>query len=158
MTMRSARRRARRCTRPAVSRRLEATASASCCCALCLAMPRHGQVSGRLCSMMHELAAELPVEGMRLVLVPVSDETVDALDERRLAGKVSPTEYPTLHDPEPDFDLVDPRGVLRGVHEVEAAAMRRVELLPRLAKVDVEVVPDDMDVPGGVLTGDGLHE
>jgi len=86
---------------------------------------------------------------MRVVLVPVGDETVDALDEGRLAGEVSPTEYRTLHDPEPDLELVNPRGVLRGVDEVEAAAMRRVDFLPRLATVDVEVVPDDIDLAGG---------
>src|SRR5688572_6601388 len=125
---------------------------------MCLAMQSTASVSGRLCLMMHEAAAELPVEGMSFVLVPVGHEAVDAVDQGGLAGEVPAAENPTLQDREPDLDLVHPRGVLRGVHEVESTTVLGVELLPRLAVVNIEVVPDDIHVTYRVLASDGLHE
>src|SRR6266496_4056900 len=116
MTTTSARRLVLRCGRPAVARRYDSTASASCCSALCLAMRTSGR-SAHWGSILHEFASELPVEGMRLVPVPVGDEPIDPLNERCLGCEVSPTENAALKDPKPDLDLVDPRGVLGGVDE-----------------------------------------
>src|SRR5688500_16940744 len=58
----------------------------------------------------------------------------------------------------PDLDLVTPGCVLGRVDEVEPPAVAPVEFLPARAAVDVEVVPDDVDVAARVTRRDLLHE
>jgi hypothetical protein len=103
-----------------------------------------GEARGRV----HESSGEGPPKGTRLGTVPVPDEAEDVVSERRHALEAAVAQDTALKDAEPGLDLIDPRGVQRGVDEAEATPVLLVE--PRPASiaavvVQVEVVPDDVD-------------
>ena len=61
----------------------------------------------------------------------------------------------------PNLDLVHPRGVLRRVGEMETPAMAGVEAQPAVVLpvvVNVEVVPDHVNLLRGVSARESLHE
>jgi len=102
---------------------------------------------------------ELPSEGMGFDSVPVLDERQDRTVHGIDGVETAVLEHSPLEDGESDLDLVCPRGVLRGVHELESATVSVVELRPALVcavEVHVEVVPHDDDPPR-VSRGHHLH-
>src|SRR5947209_11548764 len=108
--------------------------------------------------MVREAAAKSPAEGMGFEAIPVADEAEDGAGHLGGVGEVTVLENPAMKDGEPDLDLIHPRGVLGGVDEMESAAVALGESLPRLAIVDIEIVPDDIDVAGRIAASDRLHE
>jgi hypothetical protein len=108
-------------------------------------------------AMLLEPAAESPAERVRLVCVPVADEPAQRTRESLEVGEVAVRQHAPMQDPEPDLDLVHPRRVERRVDEVEPSSMLLAQALPRLAAVDVEVVPDHVHLTGHA-GGDRLHE
>jgi hypothetical protein len=110
---------------------------------------------------LNEVAGELPAERMGLISIPVADETNDRGFERLRVVEAAVAQDPALQDGEPDFDLVEPRGMQRRVNEAEAAAVPSVELAPPAVPpvvVDVEVVPDDDHAPLGGAACKNFHE
>src|SRR5690349_24779644 len=103
-----------------------------------------------------EVSAEGPSERVR-VAVPRRDVGADRRREMTLPGERGVPQHGTSEKAEPDLDLVHPRRVERCVDEAEASTVAIVECLPARAVVDVEVVPDDVDLPMRVLLGDLLH-
>jgi len=86
------------------------------------------------------------------------DEAADLVDE--LLDRL---ERPVLQDAlvqnsKPDLDLVQPRSMDRRVHELEASTVSGVELLPSLAVMDVEIVPNDVHRPTGDGSCERFHE
>src|ERR1700722_6746442 len=105
-----------------------------------------------------EPPSEPPAEGMRLHVVPVRQEALDGTNEVRGPWEGRVLEDSTSDDAEPDLHLIDPGGVQRGEEESEAPAVPADEGLPRVAAVNVQVVPDHGDVAGRVHSCDPLHE
>ena len=103
-------------------------------------------------------APEGPPEWMGFHGIPVVDEAEHAIGEVISRGEDPIPEHAPMEDPKPDLDLVDPRGMNRSMDEVEAASVPFVELFPPLTMVDVEVVPDNVDLPMGIAACDGVHE
>lgn len=98
---------------------------------------------------------------MGFVVVPLANES--AQSDFQLTGGVehAVSEHAFLNDAEEDLDLVDPRGVNRSVEEAEPITVTPIETLPSLVftiKMDVEIVPDDVDPLFGVPARYGLHE
>ena len=91
------------------------------------------------------------------MLIPVGDEPHHL--GRKVLDRVEAgvAEHPSLDSGEEQLDLIDPRGVQRRVVEVEPAAVLLVELRPALRRplvVNVEVVPDDVDIALGIVFGE----
>src|ERR1700674_1044990 len=81
--------------------------------------------------------------------VPEADEAKDRAAQLANAIEAAVLEHAALEDREPDLDLVDPGRVNRRVHEMKAAAVPAVEARPAAVAavvVDVEIVPDDVDL------------
>src|SRR5262249_6837025 len=95
---------------------------------------------------------------MGLGAVPARDEAEDALGQLLDRTERGMPEHTPRQDAEPNLDLVDPRGMLGRVDEMEAAAVAGVELLPPRAMVNVEVVPDDVDRPRWIALRDVLQK
>jgi hypothetical protein len=90
---------------------------------------------------------------MCLVTVPLGHEAEHGVPQVLGAGEVSVLQDSALQQGEPDLDLVDPRRVNRRVDEVKAVAVAFVEPGPPLVLavvVDIEVIPDDIDLSLGI--------
>jgi hypothetical protein len=76
-------------------------------------------------------------------------------------GKAPVAKHTLLDAREEQLDLVEPGGVQGRVVEVETRAVARVEAGPAFVRtivVNVEIVPDDVDLALRVLLRDPLHE
>jgi len=98
---------------------------------------------------------------MGFIVVPMANESTHS--GFQLAGRVehSVSEHAFLNDAEEDLDLVDPRSVNRSVEEAKSITVTPIETLPSLGfaiKMDVEIVPDDVDLLPWVLARYGIHE
>ena len=94
-------------------------------------------------------------------MIPKANES--AQSDFQLTGGVehAVSEHAFLNDAEEDFDLVDPRGVNRSVEEAEPIPVTPIETLPSLVfaiEMDVEIVPDDVDLLFWIAARYGLHE
>ena len=104
-----------------------------------------------------EVTAERPPERAR-VTVPRRDEGADCRRELTPPGEGGVPQGCTREEAEPNLDLVHPGCVERRVNEAKASAVAFVERLPARAVMDVEVVPDHVDIAARVLLRDLLHE
>ena len=103
---------------------------------------------------------ELTIYGASPMMV-IGSGAASVSVERLEAVVDAVAEQPSLQDAEEKFDLVDPRRVDGRVMEVEPPAVALVEACPTLAGaivVDVQVVPDDVDLLAGQQFGQRLHE
>src|SRR5690606_29262629 len=95
---------------------------------------------------------------MGLDRIPAVDERVDGGDQRSTTAKRAIPDDAPLQDTEPELDLVNPRSMLGRVQKMEAATMPLVEILPALACVDIEVVPNHVHGPRGIALCELLEE
>lgn len=110
---------------------------------------------------MLKAAGEGPPKRVGVDAIPSPDEAEDGALEVGVSGERAVAQHAALQNREPDFDLVDPRSVKRREHEVEAPAVPKIESRPALRLpllVDVEVVPDNVDLRVGVSGSDILKE
>ena len=89
----------------------------------------------------HRLGA--PLERMSH-LIPLRDERLQPLRQRRLVGEIGDPQPLPLQDAEPLLDLIHPRAMHRRVMEHEPRVLRQPRL-DLLALVHPQVVQDDMD-------------
>src|SRR3954470_5063933 len=91
------------------------------------------------------VSTKSPSKRVRLDVVPMGDECLNAFLKLGQRTERAVPEHPTGENAEPDLDLVYPRRVQRRVNEPEAVAMPLIEFLPTSTGVDVEIVPDNGD-------------
>ena len=119
-----------------------------------------GNSGSELALSLREVAGERPAERASGE-IPEADEAEDRHAKCRYPGEASVLENPTMEDGKPDLDLVDPRGVNRGVDEMKAPSMPAIETGPAAIvtlAVDIEIVPDDVDLLAGIAFGNGLEK
>jgi hypothetical protein len=95
------------------------------------------------------------------VFVPVGNVPENLGTELADRVEAGMPQDPPLHADEEQFDLVHPGCVKGRVVDVEPAAMSLVELDPTFAgaiQMNIQVVPNDMDILCGVLLGQLLHK
>jgi len=102
-------------------------------------------------------SGERPPERVLGLSVPVCHEGRNRRTELLKAPEVSVAQASPLQDPEPEFDLVNPRGVNECVVKAKTILMTRIEPLPALSLVNTQIVPHHMDDPGNPL-GHLFHE
>jgi len=119
-----------------------------------------GNSGSELALSLREVAGERPAERASGE-IPEADEAEDRRAKCGHAGEASVLENPTMEDGKPDLDLVDPRGVNWRVDEMKAPSMPAIETRPAaivILAVDIEIVPDDVDLLVGIPLGDGLEK
>ena len=96
-----------------------------------------------------------PLEGNRIEVAGCS-EVVDGLAHLTRVGGAEAAQHRTREDAEPDFNLVEPRGVRRSVVEMDFGVTREPEIMFGLVRI--EVVQDDVKLGVRVEAEQPVHE
>src|ERR1700684_1362419 len=81
---------------------------------------------------LEDLTRESPFERLGQKLIEIVDKIEDLGAKVCLGGKVASAKHPSGEDAEPDFDLIQPRAMLRCVDKADAVAQVAQKRLPAL--------------------------
>ena len=98
---------------------------------------------------------------MSFVVVPMANESAQSTFQLTGGVEHAVSEHAFLNNAEEYLDLVDPGRVNRSVEEAKPITVTPIELVPSLVfaiTMNVEIVPDDIDLLSWVPARYGLHE
>ena len=96
-----------------------------------------------------------PLEGMGVLIVG-SDEGIDLPAKLAWRGEAGAGQGPARQDGEPNFNLIEPRGVGRSEMKMDVLVAGQPAIVFGL--VGIQVVEDDMNFAVGMVSDDAVHE
>jgi hypothetical protein len=99
-----------------------------------------------------------PVKRVSTAFVPLVDVAVEGVGELVNSTKAGVLEEFSLQETEPNFDLVEPRGMGRSEMKIKTLVVATIPVASLCAIVSVQVIQHQMDLPSGVGVGDLVEE